>query len=121
MNVREYLKSKNLPYTETKNQSGNQARMNCPQCGDKNSFAINLETGAYQCFRQNKCGIKGSFFEFQKLLGDEPFLKREKIYEYPQTKPERINEKIYRWFEKRKISAEIVDQSTKRYENSNLW
>ncbi len=110
MNVQEYLERKNLQYTTTKNQSGKQAKMKCPQCGDKASFAINLDTGAYQCFRQNKCGIKGSFFEFQKFLGDEPFLKREKIYADPQTKPERINEKVYKWFEKRKISEETVKQ-----------
>lgn len=109
MDVRQYLLNKGLQYSETKNQSGIQARINCPQCGDKNSFAINLETGAFQCFRQNKCGIKGSFFDFQKLFGDEPFIKKEKTYSVPQTKPERINEEVYRWFEKRKISEETVN------------
>lgn len=110
MNVLDYLKLKGIHYTEIKNQSGVQAKMICPQCGDKNSFAINLSTGAFQCFRQNKCGIKGSFFDFQRLLGDEPFLKKEKIYAEPQIKSERINLEVYHWFEKRKISAETVNK-----------
>jgi twinkle protein len=108
MDVQKYLNQKGIHYTELKNQSGIQAKTNCPQCGDKNSFAINLVSGAFQCFRQNKCGIRGSFFDFQRLLGDEPFLKKEKIYAEPQIKPERINEGVYQWFEKRKISAETV-------------
>lgn len=110
MNVQEYLDQKGLQYSVVKNPSGLQAKMNCPKCNDKNSFAINLETGAYQCFRKNKCGITGSFYNFQQLLGDEPFIRREKIYAEPQVTAERINEEVYRWFEKRKISATTVDK-----------
>lgn len=110
MNVRTYLLQKGINFTEKKNGSGIQAVFPCPKCKDKNSFGINLETGAFQCFRQNKCGITGSFFDFQKLLGDEPFIKRGKVYSDPQTKPERINEKVYQWFEKRHIRAVTVDK-----------
>ncbi len=110
MDVKNYLIQKGIQYTEVKNQTGIQGKMACPKCGDRSSFAINLETGAYQCFRQNKCGIKGSFFDFQRLLGDEPFIKREKTYSLPITKPERVNEKVYQWFEKRKISQSTVDK-----------
>ena len=39
-NVAEYLISKGIKYKETKNSSGLQALFPCPQCGDKNSFAI---------------------------------------------------------------------------------
>jgi twinkle protein len=108
MKVAEYLNSKGIQYRETKNGSGIQAIFSCPNCGDKKSFAINLDNGAYQCFRQNKCGIRGSFFDFQRLLGDEPLIHREKIYSQPQTKPERINEEVYSWFENRKITPETV-------------
>ncbi len=107
-NVSEYLNSKGIQYRETKNGSGLQAIFPCPKCGDKSSFAVNLETGAYQCFRRNKCGIKGSFFEFQRLMGDESFIKREKTYAEPQTNPGRVNEEVYSWFESRKISADTV-------------
>lgn len=110
MDVREYLQRKGIQYAETKNQSGIQAKMNCPKCGDNNSFGINLETGAFQCFRQNKCGIKGNFFDFQRLLGDEPFIRREKTYSLPATKPGQVNEKVYQWFEKRKITQATVDK-----------
>ena len=107
-NVIEYLNSKGISFRTTNNEKGLQADFPCPQCGDKSSFGINLETGAYQCFRQNKCGIRGSFFDFQRLMGDEPFFKRDKIFPEPEVTPRRINDKVYKWFEKRKISAEVV-------------
>lgn len=66
--------------------------MNCPLCGDKEKkFAINLKTGAWNCMHANKCGGKGSFWELQKKLGDEPervevdrFLKKKKFYSRPK-------------------------------------
>ena len=88
--------------------------MNCPKCGDKNSFGINLETGAFQCFRKNRCGIQGNFSDFQRFYGDESgyrrdlFIRRERKYWVPTTKPERINEKTNKWFQDRKILPEVA-------------
>jgi twinkle protein len=114
MDVREYLNRKGISFTEKKNYSGLQAVFPCPQCGDKSSFGINLETGAYQCFRQNKCGIKGNFTDFQSLFNDKPehldkyFIHKDKKYSAPQTKPSQPNDEIYNWFDKRKITKETV-------------
>lgn len=114
MTVSDYLYKKGFQFRERKNDSGVQAIMNCPECNDKGSFAIDLETGAYNCKRLNKCGIKGSFTDFQRMNGDEPFFLDDKFvrtnreYATPTVRPERPNEDIYRWFAKRKITDETV-------------
>lgn len=76
MDVRTYLETKGFEFEEKQRPSGLNAIMICPFCGGGNShektFAINLETGAYNCPRQNHCGASGSFYQFQKELGDKP-------------------------------------------------
>lgn len=94
MDVRSYLVDKGWEYKETERQGGPNAIMVCPIChgGDKKekSFAINLETGAWNCMRINHCGLSGSFYDLQERFGDKPqFIGREtkhKIYSKP--KPE---------------------------------
>jgi len=117
MTVRYYLNSKGFQYAESSNASGSQAKMPCPSCGDKSSFAISLDNGAYQCFRLNKCGIKGSFTEFQNMLGDKPifldsdkFIKLTKRYKLPGEEAEPVNSKIKDYLQKRGISAITVDR-----------
>ena len=95
MNVAEYLREKGIRYREVKRPAGLQAVFPCPNCGDKDSFSINLETGIYSCLRSNKCAISGNYWEFRKMQGDEPFIREQKKYSDPTTKPERINEKVY--------------------------
>jgi len=73
MDLREYLNNKGLNWREVRRPSGINAIMNCPKCDDtEKKFAINLETGAFKCLHENKCGISGSFYDFQKLFGDIP-------------------------------------------------
>jgi twinkle protein len=115
MTVREYLFKKGIEFKEHQNSTGLQGICPCPKCGDKNTFAINLDTGAFQCMRANKCNFRGSFTDFQKFHGDEPvyqgdlFIRRVRKYSVPTTQPRRIDEKTYKWFENRKISREAVD------------
>ncbi len=62
-------------------QKGNELEFkNCPYCGgnknDKYTFSINLETGAYNCFRAS-CGRQGHFVELARdfnfpLIDAEP-------------------------------------------------
>jgi len=73
MDVREYLKSKGFEWSEINRPSGLNAVMNCPFCEDRErKFSINLETGAFNCLHENKCGVKGSWWDLQKMLGDTP-------------------------------------------------
>ncbi len=73
MDVRQYLSLKNFTWNEKQRPVGLVAIMNCPFCDDKeNKFAISLVDGAFNCLHENKCGVKGSWFDFQKNLGDKP-------------------------------------------------
>lgn len=81
--IGEYLARKGLKWK----RRGDQAVLNCPQCGDtENKFAISLITGAFNCLHLNSCGIKGSFFEFQKLMGDTPKSEKRDRFANPPTK-----------------------------------
>ena len=81
--IGEYLARKGLKWK----RRGDQAVLNCPQCGDtENKFAISLTTGAFNCLHLNSCGIKGSFFEFQKLMGDTPKPEKRDRFANPPTK-----------------------------------
>jgi twinkle protein len=72
MNVREYLASKGLRWEEEKRPSGTNGIMNCPFCDDsEKKFAINLETGFFNCYHKNKCGVTGGFNKLRNLFGDK--------------------------------------------------
>ena len=74
INIQGYLDSKGFQWK----RRGEEANMKCPWCEDKEKkFSINLSSGLFQCFHINSCGVKGSFFEFQKRLGDKPSSNKE--------------------------------------------
>lgn len=111
--VGEYLSKKGFDYKRVDRPgSGPQYIMNCPFCGDTDQkFAISVSHGAYRCYRENNCGVTGSFRQFQKLLGDEP--KRQvsatkKAKEYPEIKKKSERFTNYPWFESRGISKDTV-------------
>lgn len=73
--VREYLGRKGITFKEVRRGGGTELVMTCPFCngGDKaerNTFAINAATGAWNCTRQNKCGRTGSFRSLREFFGD---------------------------------------------------
>ena len=78
MKPREYLYKKGLQYKEVDRAGKSVAILNCPVCGDtENRFAISLEDGAFNCLHKNRCGVKGSFWDLQKLFGDRPVISNE--------------------------------------------
>jgi len=94
MDLRNYMKSKGFDWTESHRASGLVGVMNCPFCKDnEKKFAISLQDGAFNCLHQNNCGVKGSWWDFQKMLGDTPvkldndkslFISRKPVYEKPK-------------------------------------
>jgi len=73
MDIRHYLTSKGFEWREVTRPSGLNAVMNCPFCQDREKkFAINLDTGGFSCLHENNCGVKGSWYDFQKRFGDDP-------------------------------------------------
>jgi twinkle protein len=118
MNVQEYLTSKGYSYNVVKRPSGYNAVMECPKCHDRDkSFAIDIESGAFNCMRLNKCGWKGSFRDFQLFHNDTPksvvsdrdFKEKKKEYQLPKHTPEEISADVYEFFRKRFISRETVE------------
>lgn len=80
ISIQEYLIKKGFPYR----MRGDEAVFNCPFCDDKEKkFAVNVKSGAFQCFHLNNCGAKGSFRELQERLGDVPertYIEKEPFY-----------------------------------------
>lgn len=115
MTVKNYLDQKGFIYKEVHNASGMQAIMNCPNCDDPKTFSISLTNGSYNCMRLNKCGIRGSFADFQRLFNDEPvyldsdkFIKLKKKYKTPEVKIEPVNSKVIEYLKKRKITESTI-------------
>lgn len=88
MKITEYLDKKNFDYEEKVRPSGINYIMVCPFCngGEHNriTFAINANTGLWNCKRENDCGKAGTFFQLQEMLGDnpinfEPFRKQQSL------------------------------------------
>lgn len=77
MKVSSYLDLKKFDY-EIKNRpkSGENYVMICPFCGGgknkRKTFAINANSGLWNCLRENECGKSGTFFQLQERLGDKP-------------------------------------------------
>ena len=86
----------------------------CPQChgggDDKDTFSINLQTGAFKCFRAS-CDYHGHFVELARDFGYKLEDEQERKYRrLPQPKIE-SKPKAIEYLESRGISAEVA----KRY------
>src|SRR4030042_996133 len=122
MNVREYLNQKGFNFTEHKRQSGLQAMLICPFCGGgpehEKSFGINLETGAWNCLRNNHCGLNGSFYQLQEKLGDNQQREakyfdskpNKKTYNIPKTQGLPLSEQNIKYLKSRGFTEEIIKQ-----------
>jgi twinkle protein len=118
MNIQDYLHKKGFIYK----RRGEEAIFNCPFCPDgdrERKFSINLIHGAFMCFHLNSCGIKGSFWDFQRKLGDDPellnknrvFLKtKNKTYQRP--KEEIVitkDNKVIEYLKKRGFTEDTIE------------
>lgn len=122
MDIRQYLTDKGIRWTEHQRPSGLQGNMICPVCKNKDkSFHVNLENGAFQCPHENTCGITGSWYDLQRLLGDVPRsldadnryinTKPRKTYKRPAPiKPLLPNEAAYKFLESRGITRSTANK-----------
>jgi len=88
----------------------------CPYCHggesghDKETFSINLKTGAFSCFR-GSCGAKGHFVELARdcnyPLQDEKNITYRQLPQYYKPSP---NKPVYDYMADRGISRETVDK-----------
>lgn len=100
----------------------------CPKCkgghdGDRDTFSINLETGAFKCFRAS-CDYHGHFVElardFDYKLESEPI----KVFK-PMPQPKRVilpNQKAIDYMASRGIGREVVEryEITTRKDNDSI-
>jgi len=122
MKVEEYLIKKGYDYELKSRPSGDNFIMICPFCNGGNehekSFAINAESGLWNCKRENHCGKSGTFFKLQKLLGDEPenldkYVKKNTNKKYTIKKVIQIplsEDSIRYLIEERKFTKEIINK-----------
>ena len=79
-NVAEYLRSKGISFKVVKRPTGQWAIFNCPFCKDtKKKFGVNLESGGFKCFRENSCGVTGSFNDLRVHYGDKPIRRSKEM------------------------------------------
>lgn len=114
ISVREYLNQKGFEWR----QRGDQAQMNCPFCGEKDrKFYIGLINGAFLCNHVNTCGVRGSFTDFQRNLGDEPqrlykndlFInKPKKNHKLPDQKLKGLTQNVIEYLKGRGFSDETI-------------
>ena len=88
----------------------------CPYCQggqhhDKETFAINIETGAYNC-KRGSCGVSGSIKQLCEYLGGEfkqtnyfrEYRKPKKTYVKPEPKNGTLTPLVVEYFKTRGIS-----------------
>lgn len=91
----------------------------CPYCGggqskDKYTFALNGETGAFNC-KRGECGKQGNFAQLCKHLGEMPgdgyrMAKRTpRQYTMPKTQIQPVTTAAERYLAQRKISKATLD------------
>ena len=110
---------------ETK-QKGNELFFKyCPQChgggDDKDTFSVNLQTGAFKCFRAS-CDYHGHFVELARDFGYKLDNEQERKYRrLPQPKIE-SKPKAIEYLESRGISAEVANRYkiTTQTHNENI-
>lgn len=95
----------------------------CPFCqggdhGDRKSFALSIDYGVFVC-KRGSCGKRGRFESLCELFNEEcgdlfshtgsSPAEHRKLFDLPDTPLFPPTEKIYAYFENRKISRETVD------------
>lgn len=112
MDIRNYLTSKGWNWREVKRPKGLVAVGNCFFCEDKEKkFAISLQDGAWSCMHENKCGKKGSWADFQRLLGDQ-FQPLDNST-YIKTQPVK--------YDKPKVEIKTTDQAIEWLKKRGIW
>lgn len=116
MTVSEYIEKKGFNFS----RRGEELIGNCPFCDPKdteNKFSINLITGMWQCFHKNRCGLSGTFADFQRKLGDKPFnidknfTEKKKVYKVPdQNYPQMTADQkpVYDYLKSRGFTDETI-------------
>ena len=104
----------------------------CPFCkggnkGDKNTFALNIDTGAYNC-KRGSCGAAGSFSQLMKEFGEVTY--KPQPFVVPQTRISPAQQRVEKYlkarcftrdtWERRKVGESEGNIAFPYYENGKL-
>lgn len=85
----------------------------CPYCGggghDKETFSVNLKTGAFKCFRSS-CGKQGHFVELCRDFDYALDMGETKVYRKLPQRPVTVTDPAIDYLAKRGISRETVER-----------
>lgn len=97
----------------------------CPKCkgggGDKDTFSVNLDTGAFKCFRAS-CDYHGHFVELARDFNYPLDFGEPRVYRKLPQKPIETKPSAVAYMESRGISREITERYkiTARKDNPNI-
>lgn len=97
----------------------------CPKCrgggSDKDTFSVNLETGAFKCFRAS-CDYHGHFVELARDFNYPLDFGEPRVYRKLPQKPIEVKPSAVAYMEKRGISREITERYkiTARKDNPDI-
>lgn len=116
---------------EYKKQNGNLIAKYCPFCNggqhnDKWTFGVNIENGAYNCFR-GKCGEQGSFKELLEHFGEEydgqnKYKKNDfkKNYKKPKVETTDLSDKVLKYLKLREFSVKTLNKLDIKEKDGNI-
>jgi archaellum biogenesis ATPase FlaH len=97
----------------------------CPKCkgggSDKDTFSVNLDTGAFKCFRAS-CDYHGHFVELARDFDYPLDFGEPRVYRKLPQKPIEVKPSAITYMESRGISREITERYkiTARKDNPNI-
>lgn len=112
---------------EYKQKNGNILAKYCPFCkggqhNDKWTFGVNIENGAYNCFR-GKCGEQGSFKELlehfnEKYEGQEKY--KQNNYKKPKVETTDLSDKVLEYLKLREFSVGTLNKLDIKEKDGNI-
>jgi twinkle protein len=127
--LRQFMHLQGWHWVEKQRPSGLIAVMQCPFCKNKEkSFAVSLQDGAFSCFRQNECGVKGSWFDLQRMLNiskpthldDNKYILRQPIvYNRPKIHSQ-PTDKAVEYLKSRKLTEAIIKKFKMGYKDGAI-
>lgn len=107
----------------------------CPFCGPNTKkdnqfkFYMNIETGAYKCYRENHCGAEGGFLDMKRKYNvDDEYrssktkqIKNKKEYKKPASETVELqSQKVIDYIKKRKISIDTAKKHNVKEKDGNI-
>jgi len=117
--LRKFMSERGWAWKEVQRSSGLIAVLNCPFCSDtEKKFAVKLDDGCFKCNHANRCGVSGSFWDLQKMLGIQnpqradgyKFIHTPPKYERPKAHAENLSSRAMEYLKGRGLWGAVIHQ-----------